>query len=84
MVDTALTGEPEEQIVGTYRLLRQEVAMANGGFTPPANMTLRRFWAAHPQKRFMELGRSCVLPHYRNQAHGGVHVARQLGLCAAP
>ena len=26
VLDTALLGEPEEQIVGTYRLLRQEVA----------------------------------------------------------
>src|SRR3546814_9075429 len=32
VVDTAIDGDIEDQIVGTYRLLRQEVAVAHGGF----------------------------------------------------
>lgn len=67
VVDTALTGEPEEQIVGTYRLLRQEVAMANGGFYSASEYDIAPLLARHPHKRFMELGRSCVLPHYRTK-----------------
>ncbi|MFD1744750.1 GNAT family N-acetyltransferase [Rhizobium helianthi] len=67
VVDTALTGEPEEQIVGTYRLLRQEVAMANGGFYSASEYDVAPLLARHPEKRFMELGRSCVLPHYRTK-----------------
>lgn len=67
VVDTALTGEPEEQIVGTYRLLRQEVAIANGGFYSASEYDIAPLLARHPNKRFMELGRSCVLPHYRTK-----------------
>lgn len=67
VVDTALTGEPEDQIVGTYRLLRQEVAMANGGFYSASEYDVAPLLARHPEKRFMELGRSCVLPHYRTK-----------------
>ncbi|MGO7675633.1 GNAT family N-acetyltransferase, partial [Rhizobium ruizarguesonis] len=32
VLDRSIEGEPEDQIVGTYRLLRQDVAIANGGF----------------------------------------------------
>lgn len=67
VVDTALTGEPEEQIVGTYRLLRQDVAVANGGFYSAGEFDIAPLLARHPEKRFMELGRSCVLPHYRTK-----------------
>ncbi|WP_137135836.1 GNAT family N-acetyltransferase [Rhizobium sp. FKY42] len=67
VVDTALTGEPEEQIVGTYRLLRQDVALANGGFYSASEYEIAPLLARHPSKRFMELGRSCVLPHYRTK-----------------
>lgn len=67
VVDTALTGEPEEQIVGTYRLLRQEVAIANGGFYSASEYEIAPLLARHPSKQFMELGRSCVLPHYRTK-----------------
>ncbi len=67
VVDTALFGDPEDQIVGTYRLLRQEVAMAHGGFYSGCEYDLAPLLARHPEKRFMELGRSCVLPHYRTK-----------------
>ncbi|MCD2174553.1 GNAT family N-acetyltransferase [Rhizobium sp. C4] len=67
VLDTALEGDAEDQIVGTYRLLRQDVAMANGGFYSSSEFEVADLVARHPDKRFMELGRSCVLPEYRTK-----------------
>lgn len=67
VVDNAIDGEIEDQIVGTYRLLRQEVAMANGGFYSASEFDIEPLLKRHPDKRFMELGRSCVLPDYRTK-----------------
>ena len=67
VLDRTLPGDPEDQIVGTYRLLRQEAARANDGFYSTSEFTIDDMLARHPQKRFMELGRSCVLPKYRNR-----------------
>jgi putative hemolysin len=67
VLDRSLEGDSEDQIVGTYRLLRQEVAMANGGFYSASEFAIDSLLARHPEKRFMELGRSCVLPAYRNK-----------------
>lgn len=67
VLDHAIEGEPEEQIVGTYRLLRQEVALANGGFYSASEFDIDALLARHPDKQFMELGRSCVLPDYRTK-----------------
>ena len=67
VVDNAIDGDIEDQIVGTYRLLRQEVAMANGGFYSASEFDIAPLLARHPDKQFMELGRSCVLPDYRTK-----------------
>ena len=67
VVDTAIDGDIEEQIVGTYRLLRQEVAVAHGGFYSASEFDIAPLLARHPDKQFMELGRSCVLPQYRTK-----------------
>jgi L-ornithine Nalpha-acyltransferase len=67
VVDKAIDGEIEDQIVGTYRLLRQDVAMANGGFYSASEYDIRPLLERHPDKKFMELGRSCVLPDYRTK-----------------
>jgi putative hemolysin len=67
VVDKAIEGEIEDQIVGTYRLLRQEVAMANGGFYSASEFDIQPLLDRHPDKQFMELGRSCVLPDYRTK-----------------
>lgn len=65
--DTALPGPEERQIVGTYRLLRQEVALAAGGFYSEDEFELKSLVSRHPETRFLELGRSCVLPAYRGK-----------------
>jgi L-ornithine Nalpha-acyltransferase len=65
--DRSIEGDPEDQIVGTYRLLRQDVAMQKGGFYSASEFQIETLLARHPGKRFMELGRSCVLPQYRTK-----------------
>lgn len=72
VIDTALPGGDLDRIVGTYRLLRDEVARANGGFYSVDEFELEALVARHPQRRFMELGRSCVLPEYRSKRSIGV------------
>jgi len=67
VLDTAIEGDTEEQIVGTYRLLRQDVAAVSGGFYSQSEFDVEALVARHPEKRFMELGRSCVLPAYRTK-----------------
>jgi putative hemolysin len=67
VLDRSIEGDTEDQIVGTYRLLRQEVAMANGGFYSASEFAIDGLLARHGDKQFMELGRSCVLPAYRTK-----------------
>ncbi|MEN0088114.1 MAG: GNAT family N-acyltransferase [Pseudomonadota bacterium] len=55
------------QIVATYRLLRQDVAEAHEGFYSATEFDIAPMLAAHPDKKFLELGRSCVLAPYRNK-----------------
>lgn len=60
------TGKPS--VVGTYRLLRQEVAQHYGGFYTQGEYDINALIAAKgPDCRFVELGRSCVLKPYRNK-----------------
>jgi putative hemolysin len=54
-------------LVGTYRLLRQEVAESHGGFYTQDEFDIAPVIARHPQLRFLELGRSCVLAPYRTK-----------------
>ncbi|PJR17133.1 GNAT family N-acetyltransferase [Sinorhizobium meliloti] len=67
VLDTSIEGDAEEQIVGTYRLLRQDVAERTGGFYSASEFAIGELLSRHPDKRFMELGRSCVLPEYRTR-----------------
>ena len=67
VLDTSIEGDPEEQIVGTYRLLRQDVAARTGGFYSASEFSVGSLLDRHPDKKFMELGRSCVLPEYRTK-----------------
>lgn len=67
VIDTALAGADHARIVGTYRLLRQERAHKAGGFYSETEFELAALVARHPHLRFLELGRSCVLPGYRSR-----------------
>lgn len=54
-------------VVGTYRLLRQEIAERHTGFYSAAEFDVGALVARHHALRFLELGRSCVLAPYRNK-----------------
>jgi putative hemolysin len=60
-----LRGSPA--VVGTYRLLRQDVAARHGGFYTAGEFDIGGLIARHPSLKFLELGRSCVLPPYRDK-----------------
>jgi putative hemolysin len=55
------------EIVGTYRLLRQDVAERHGGFYSEGEFDLAPLLQRHSGLRFLELGRSCVLEPYRGK-----------------
>lgn len=58
--------KPRPMVVGTYRLLRQD-QIGQSGFYSQAEFDIAPLLARHPGKRFMELGRSCVLGEYRTK-----------------
>ena len=55
------------RVVGTYRLLRQDVAQQHGGFYSSQEFDLQPLFARHAGLRFLELGRSCVEQDYRDK-----------------
>jgi L-ornithine Nalpha-acyltransferase len=56
------------KVVGTYRVLRQEVAEKNQGFYTQGEYDIAPLVARkRDEHRFLELGRSCVLKPYRNR-----------------
>ena len=60
-------GKPKPKVVGTYRLLRQDRAEAHQGFYSAQEYDIAPLLARHASKRFLELGRSCVLAPYRSK-----------------
>jgi putative hemolysin len=58
---------PKPKVVGTYRLLKQDVAESRGGFYTAGEFDVAPLLDAHPGKSFLELGRSCVLKPYRGK-----------------
>lgn len=57
----------QPKVVGTYRVLRQDVAERRLGFYTAGEYDIAPLMDKKPGYRFMELGRSCVLPPYRNK-----------------
>ena len=55
------------KVVGTYRLLRQDVAERHGGFYTASEYDVGGLLAQHRNLKFLELGRSCVLAPYRDR-----------------
>src|SRR5579883_2325421 len=54
-------------IVATCRLLRQDIAERTGGFYSAGEFDVGSLLARHRGLKFVELGRSCVQPSYRNK-----------------
>lgn len=57
--------DPEERIVGTYRLLRQEKADEHGAFYTSSEYNIAPLLES--DATLLELGRSCVLADYRTR-----------------
>lgn len=57
----------QPKVVGTYRVLRQDIAERRLGFYTAGEYDIAPLMDKKPGYRFMELGRSCVLPPYRNK-----------------
>jgi L-ornithine Nalpha-acyltransferase len=55
------------RLVGTYRLLRQDVAEKNDGFYSTAEFDLEPLLARHANLKFLEVGRSCVAEGFRGK-----------------
>lgn len=55
------------ELVGTYRLLRQEVAEAHGGFYTAGEFDIAPLLARHAASKFLELGRTCIARAWRNR-----------------
>jgi len=77
-------GEPP--VVGTYRLLAQEVAAEHRGFYSASQFDISGLLERHAGYRFLELGRACVLPAYRSRRaiellwHGVWRYVREQGV----
>ena len=70
VVDTTAlcaSGERKPRVVGTYRLLRREVADAHHGFYSQSEFDMQPLLERRPDTRFLELGRSCVDAAYRSK-----------------
>lgn len=58
----------QPNVVGTYRVLRQDIAERGAGFYTQSEYDIAPLIKARsPRYKFMELGRSCVLKPYRNK-----------------
>ena len=61
-------GQVKPKVIGTYRLLRSDVAEAAGAdFYTAGEYDLSRFLDGNRGLRLLELGRSCVLKPYRDK-----------------
>lgn len=69
VVDLSLPshGNRKSRVVGTYRLLRQSAARSRGGFYTEREFDVGKLLDRHSSLKFLELGRSCVLPAYRDK-----------------
>ncbi len=57
----------KQPVVGTYRLLRQDIAEHHGGFYTGNEFDIAGLMQRQRGLKFLELGRSCVLPQYRTK-----------------
>ncbi len=55
------------KVVGTYRLLRQDLAEHNFGFYGSREFDVNSLIARHPAARFLELGRACIASTHRGK-----------------
>jgi len=61
------SGLDDSKIVGTQRFLVKQASDGHLGFRSQSEFDLEGLAAKHPVKKFMELGRSCILKPYRSK-----------------
>lgn len=66
LIDESRAADAGDQVVGAYRLLRSDVALAGPGFYSATEYDLSRL--INTGRPLLELGRSCVDPAYRRGA----------------
>lgn len=62
------TDVKDGKVIGTYRLLRHDIALQHGGFYSQSEYDLDPLFARHRDLRLLEVGRSCVAKDYRGTA----------------
>lgn len=71
VLDHEVTPKPfrahKPKVVGTYRLLRQDVADRHFGFYTAGEFDIAALLESRPGLNFLELGRSCVHRNYRDK-----------------
>ncbi|WAJ29037.1 GNAT family N-acetyltransferase [Antarcticirhabdus aurantiaca] len=67
VIDETLPGPDAERIVGTYRLHGPEAAAKARRYYSEDEFDLAPMLRRHADRRFLELGRSCVLKPYRSK-----------------
>ena len=60
-------GVLKPKVIGVYRLLRGDVAARGAGFYSAQEFDIAPLLARHRDKKFLELGRACVLANYRGK-----------------
>lgn len=63
----ARDGRCRTHVAGAYRVLRQDAVRGPEHFYAAGEFDVASLVARHPGKRFLELGRSCVLAEYRSR-----------------
>ena len=61
------SGARSDLVVGTYRILPQQAAAETGGFYSQAEFDLAPLITARADRRFVEVGRSCVRQSHRSR-----------------
>lgn len=85
VIDTArrdAEGRIKPKTIGTYRLMRSDMAARGSGFYTASEFDVAGLLARHADRRFLELGRSCVHPAYRSKRVIGL-LWRGIGIYAA-
>ncbi|MFM2130367.1 MAG: hypothetical protein RL477_1913 [Pseudomonadota bacterium] len=65
VVDVEAGDDPDDYVVGTYRLIRRAAAARQGGFYTASEFDISKIEALPGE--ILELGRSCVAPAHRNR-----------------
>jgi L-ornithine Nalpha-acyltransferase len=65
--DLSRIGPARSRVIGTYRVLRQDVAEKNAGFYTQSEYDISGLLRRKSDLQFLELGRSCVHKAYRNR-----------------